>query len=208
VAHGEGRLGSHAYELMWMGLNVETGCFTATSSYRPDTGWRAHSRHRLREPQGRRLLESFSQLALEPGHWDQLQNELLVALVSLHTIAVGAREQDPAPRGDEQATVVADIQRYLRTHLDQPLRLDDVAHLVRLTPNYINSVFRRHAGKTIYAWLVEERMTKSMAMCRETDLPFNQIAAQVGFEDPLYFSKAFRRRFGMSPTEARTANRA
>lgn len=204
LAHGEGQLNKHPYELMWMGmgLDVAAGSFTASSSYKPNRGWRSRCRQRLPGIHARRLSEIYGSPKLLPKDWPLLQNELLTALVALHALALSDGKQVSSVVPDHSA-VVSDIQNYLQTHLDQPLSLDDVAHLVRLSPNYANTVFRQHTGQTIHAWLLNHRMEKSMSLCQETGLPFRQIAQQVGFNDALYFSKAFRRSFGMSPSEAR-----
>jgi AraC-like DNA-binding protein len=45
-------------------------------------------------------------------------------------------------------------------------------------------------------------MEKALQLCRQKQRLVKEIAAAVGYEDPLYFSRAFRRYFGRSPTEA------
>lgn len=203
VEHGEGSLGQRPYHLLWVGLDPAGGCFAGGSSYRHGRGWRSRYRQRLSRLEGEHLFQSGGAESLDPMHWPKIQHELLAALLELHRAALPADRATSDQGAADHASIVADIQRYLRTHLTEPLRLDDVAHLVRLSPNYVNTLFQRHAGRTIHAWLLDLRMEKSMSLCRETNLPFKQIAADVGFNDALYFSKAFRRRFGLSPTEAR-----
>jgi AraC-like DNA-binding protein len=204
--HGEGRLGRHPYDLMWIGLQSEGAAYSGFSSYRPGKGWRG----RFRQPlaiRGRRLLHRFAQRrSPTPSDWPRFQNELLEMLVELQTAALGGDVPTPPP-AHLAPSVVADVQRYLTAHLAEPLRLDDVAHLVRMSPNYINARFRRETGMPIHAWILERRMEKSMQLCRQTELPIKTVAARSGFNDPLYFSKAFRRKFGISPTGARARGR-
>lgn len=52
-------------------------------------------------------------------------------------------------------------------------------------------------------FLVNLRMEKAVGMLKNTDLPVNQIAAQVGYENPLTFSKIFKQRYGISPKNYR-----
>lgn len=206
VLHGEGRWGRHPYDLMWIGLQSEGAAYSGFSSYRPGRGWRG----RFRQPlaiRGRRLLQRFAQRrSPTPSDWPRFQNELLEMLVELQTAALG-EDVPTLPPANLAPSVVADVQRYLSAHLAEPLRLDDVAHLVRMSPNYINARFRREAGMPIHAWILEQRMKKSMQLCQQTELPFKVVAARSGFNDPLYFSKAFRRKFGLSPSEARLRSR-
>ncbi len=210
VFHGEGNVDHEPYDLLWLGLEPSGACVVAVSTYRPKRGWRVGGRQRLGQWSGKHLLlgagdgQSSGVDGLKPAHWPRAQNELLAALVALRGQAVGERVVPTDPQASKHADTVGDIQRYLASHLAQPLRLDDIAHLVRLSPNHINAVFREHTGQTIHAWLIGERMKKSMSLCKETDMPFKDIAAAVGFQNALYFSRAFRRTFDMSPTQARS----
>lgn len=233
VFHGEGSVDHEPYELLWLGLDTSGACVVAVSTYRPKRGWRVGGRQRMGQWSGKHILHSVGSAttsgqsaderslagagagsasasggeALRPGHWPRVQNELLAALVALRGQAVAEKNAPVDSQATKHADTVGDIQRYLASHLAQPLRLDDIAHLVRLSPNHINAVFREHTGQTIHAWLIGERMKKSMSLCTETDMPFKDIAAAVGFQNALYFSRAFRRTFDMSPTQARNAPR-
>jgi AraC-like DNA-binding protein len=229
VFHGEGSVDDEPYDLLWLGLEPSGACVLAVSTYRPKRGWRVGERQRLGQWSGKHLLHGAGSGqgtddrsgassgaasgatsgatsggdTLKPGHWPRMQNELLAALVALRGQAVSERSVPADLQTSKHTDTVGDIQRYLASHLAQPLRLDDIAHLVRLSPNHINAVFREHTGQTIHAWLIGERMKKSMSLCTETDMPFKDIAAAVGFQNALYFSRAFRRAFDMSPTQAR-----
>ena len=168
VFHGEGNVDHEPYDLLWLGLEPSGACVVAVSTYRPKRGWRVGGRQRLGQWSGKHLLlgagdgQSSGVDGLKPAHWPRAQNELLAALVALRGQAVGERVVPTDPQASKHADTVGDIQRYLASHLAQPLRLDDIAHLVRLSPNHINAVFREHTGQTIHAWLIGERMKKSM----------------------------------------------
>ena len=63
--------------------------------------------------------------------------------------------------------------------------------------------FRRKGLVSPAAYIQSQRLTKAKHLLRSTDLPVGQVAFTVGFEDPLYFSRLFRRAVGHSPTSYR-----
>jgi AraC-like DNA-binding protein len=66
--------------------------------------------------------------------------------------------------------------------------------------NYFSGEFSRTYGLSPVEYLRERRIFKAQDLLRSGDLPIKDIAAQVGFDDPYYFSKVFSKRVGLSPT--------
>ena len=79
-------------------------------------------------------------------------------------------------------------------------RLCDYMHL---SPSYLSSIFKNHIGKTFIEYLTELRMQKALELLTKTSLKSFEIAYQVGYSDPHYFSSVFKRTFNESPTEYR-----
>ncbi|MBW7457649.1 helix-turn-helix domain-containing protein, partial [Paenibacillus sepulcri] len=64
--------------------------------------------------------------------------------------------------------------------------------------------FKQHTGMTPVTFLLKLRLDKARQLLRERqELTTQQIAASVGLQDPLYFSKQFRRFYGLSPSAYR-----
>ena len=72
---------------------------------------------------------------------------------------------------------------------------------MKLAPNYLNSLFRQWKGRGIHAYLIERRMEKALELARRGDVPVKEIAATVGYEDALYFSRAFHGYHGFWPSD-------
>jgi AraC-like DNA-binding protein len=69
---------------------------------------------------------------------------------------------------------------------------------------YLSRLFKQHTKITPVTFLLKLRIDKARLLLRERlELTVEQIASSVGFHDPLYFSKQFRRWYGVSPTEYR-----
>ena len=83
------------------------------------------------------------------------------------------------------------------------IRVESVAKSIGINRNYLDSIFKKRLGISPKEYLMNFRMEKASALLANTNNPIGVIAAEVGYSDPMTFSKIFRRRFGMSPTQFR-----
>lgn len=90
----------------------------------------------------------------------------------------------------------------------QPLSLKDVAAELGLTPGYLTTQVRRKTGRTVQEWIAERRMTQARRLLVETDDTVAAIAERVGYADPAYFVRTFRRVHGITPLRWRQTGRA
>ena len=72
--------------------------------------------------------------------------------------------------------------------------------------SYLYTVFKDKSGISPKEYLTRFRVRQAKSLLKETALPVSAVAASVGYEDNLYFSKVFRRVSGISPTEYRKAD--
>ncbi len=81
-----------------------------------------------------------------------------------------------------------------------------IAEIFKFSPNYINDIFKQHAGISIPKYLTSVRMEASKKLLAETDIPINDIALDVGYTRVNYFSRVFKKEFGTSPIDYRNKN--
>ena len=65
------------------------------------------------------------------------------------------------------------------------------------------SIFKEYFNSSVADFVKNRRLNRACALLRETELPVNRIAEQCGIPDYTYFSKTFKKYFGMSPREFR-----
>lgn len=68
--------------------------------------------------------------------------------------------------------------------------------------------FRAASGVSVKNWIDAERFRRAQALLRVSDAPVREVARLCGFRDPLYFSRAFRQRFGVAPSAWRQSRKA
>ncbi len=97
--------------------------------------------------------------------------------------------------------VAEQLLYYLNQNYAKCLTSQDIEELFEVNFDYINRVFSKLTGSTIFAYLNMLRIYNAKQLIATTDLPFSEIAYLVGIEDRYYFSKLFRKLTGTSPTE-------
>jgi len=203
ISHSEGRQGKREpYSLLWFAHHSKR-LICIFSQYTPARGWECPCRLTYGSSTIGRIGKLFTDDGQLPAdRFEYLRAELLTMLADLYRREVYglAVDEDRAALGHEP--MLETVRDYLDQHYAQPLTLEDVADLTRMTPNYVNSLFRNWAGQGIHQYLITVRMENAMQQCARPELTVGAIAMSVGYADPLYFSKAFRRYHGITPTQA------
>jgi two-component system response regulator YesN len=98
---------------------------------------------------------------------------------------------------------VAQIQSYIQEHYTRELTIAEIASSVYLTTTYICLLFKQETGMTINEYIIEIRIAKAKEMLGDFRNKLYDICFAVGYKDPAYFSKLFKKQTGFSPTEFR-----
>jgi DNA-binding response OmpR family regulator len=110
--------------------------------------------------------------------------------------------QAPDALGDD-AALVASAQRVLRDTVANPPGLERLARLLGTNRRRLNEVFQALCGQPVYSWLREERLRLAYTLVSQSETPFAKIGETLGYSTPTNFTKAFRVRYGFSPSEVR-----
>jgi AraC-like DNA-binding protein/quercetin dioxygenase-like cupin family protein len=150
--------------------------------------------------------------AIERAFRSRSPGASLEACGHLQLLLAACRNALPAEEADSggsaapsqaEATVRQAIQ-YLSAQYAEPISIELMANTLGYNRAYLSKLFKRETGLTPVTFLLRLRLDKARRLLRERlDLTTGQIAASVGFKDPLYFSKQFRQHYGQSPTEYR-----
>lgn len=151
----------------------------------------------------------YAQRAIRQGVLDYLvkpvtrvrAEELLKKLSGIES------EKKNTPVGDgENTNLFSQILSYVNQHYMETIQLSTLAREFFINESYCSSLFHSRFGMTYSSYIIKLRLEKAAALLRETELPIKEIASLVGYSDFLYFSKSFRKYYGLPPTEYRQAH--
>jgi AraC family transcriptional regulator, transcriptional activator of pobA len=103
--------------------------------------------------------------------------------------------------------LLADVFGFIEAHYHEPISLRDAASAAHLSPAHLTTTVRRKTGRTVQEWIAERRMAQARRLLVETDLTVDEIGRKVGYADPVYFARSFRRTHGATPLRWRRAGR-
>jgi AraC-like DNA-binding protein len=123
-------------------------------------------------------------------------DELLLYL--LHTNPAGLRSflHHQRSRSPELA-----LRQVVETHLTQPITVEELAFLCHMSVSTFQRRFAALYGQPPQKWLLHQRMQRAAALLQHQHQPPSDVYQQVGYENHSSFSEAFKKTFGLSPTE-------
>lgn len=144
------------------------------------------------------LLEYFEE---RPGYPQAMASLLSLLLVELMRSSIYQVE-----RSDGKGVRLAPVLAYLREHLGD-VTLDDVAQRFGYSPSYLSRVIKRFTGKPFKEVVGEMRLARAAELLRWSSESVEQVSEELGYYDRSHFNRAFRKRYGMSPSEYRERQR-
>jgi two-component system response regulator YesN len=147
-------------------------------------------------------LNSIETILVDIKTTEQLKEKTCNLLVN----AISFRDSQTS---GQHTRVIGQAKEYIDKHYIEPdLSLFEVASHVNLSSSHFSVVFSQGTCQTFKEYLTTTRINKARELLRSTSLSSNDIAYQVGFNDPHYFSYVFKKHTGFSPTEFRSQTRA
>ena len=104
-------------------------------------------------------------------------------------------------------TDIKKVFRYIQEHIAENFSLDDAASFAGVSSFYLSKLFKEETGETFINYVTDRRLEKGRIMLCETELSIKEISAEIGYNDQNYFSRIFKNKFGISPTDFRNTNR-
>lgn len=83
---------------------------------------------------------------------------------------------------------------------DSRLDLNSVANKLAITPSYLSKLFKKELGISFKEYLIKIRMDKAVELMKNSDMRFNEIALIIGYSNQHYFTRAFKKVTGKSPS--------
>jgi len=111
--------------------------------------------------------------------------------------AIRVSKEVPSHRMIEQA------KEWIREHLSEDLSLVNLADYLKMSPKYLSTRFKQATGETFADFSTQVRFERAKELLADSSLKILDVASKVGFTDTNYFSMAFKKHIGITPTEYR-----
>ncbi len=135
-------------------------------------------------------------------------NELKRGSLMMYFLADMINEHTEAATGhmtyDYSGTVyVKHAVNYLTQNYHKKIKISELATYIGVNRSYLTNSFKQAMKVSPQEFLVNLRMEKALTLLKQTEQPINVVSAQVGYDDPLAFSKIFKKKYGISPRQFR-----
>lgn len=104
---------------------------------------------------------------------------------------------------DRDTERIRRIMEYIKLHYAEKITLEDLAGQVHLCKSESCRLFKRYMNKSMFDYLLDYRVEKSLELLRQSQYDVTWIAGQVGFMNPGYYARIFKRKMGVTPLEYR-----
>lgn len=98
---------------------------------------------------------------------------------------------------------ISQVVHFIEVNYANKITIQSIAQFIGLQRSYLSSLFKEEMGISLQDYLISYRMRKACELLSNTSLMVGDIARSVGYEDPLLFSKMFKKSLRMSPSEYR-----
>ncbi len=145
-------------------------------------------------------MDALGTLHATPGPLRRLR--LRAAAIALCCTLAEAAPQVETP-GTTADPRLSRLEQRVRGMLAQPLRLPDLARDMGLSERHLQRLCRQATGLSAHGFIVQVRLREACRLLAYTRMRVQEVGFALGFNDPAYFARAFRRGTGLSPAAYR-----
>lgn len=144
------------------------------------------------------MKELFRQMAVIFDSAGEYRDEMVISMARL--IWLHLSRHWTAASGEMLSPVMQQMTAFLNERFMDPVGREDLARKFGVTPQYVNRLFRRELNMTPTEYLNRYRSTQAVEYLRQGGMKVSDVAALVGFDDPYYFSRVFKKQMGIAPS--------
>ncbi len=104
---------------------------------------------------------------------------------------------------NDQEAIYNKIIDYIQCNYMNIITVNHLAEIGEISESKLFYIFKKYAGINVREYIIKYRMNIASELLKTTDLQINEISQRVGYEDPLYFSRIFKKKLGSSPINYR-----
>ena len=149
----------------------------------------------------------LQQMLLEQERMDEyagdmilnLLTQILLILLREKSTASGTLKPTHSLRNENE--IVQRAQQYISTHIREKLSVPSVARSIDISPSYLTALFHKHLQIAPGEYIRRIKLQESKQMIREASMNFTEIASALQYSTVHHFSRQFKEKFGITPSE-------
>lgn len=150
----------------------------------------------------------LGQILREQAQPDGLSGDMMLSMLRLLILILlreySALAAEPLPQNREKRSenrIIRQAQQYIGTHVREKMTVPLVAKQVDVSPSYLTALFHKNLQISPGEYIRRVKLQESKQMIRENELNFTEIAAALQYSTVHHFSRQFKEKFGITPTE-------
>lgn len=147
------------------------------------------------------LTESMGRI-IDIAH-SRARNALPLHFNLLEQVLLLCDEVRPGREREQLDRRVVAARDFLLAHYREKTTVEQVAAAANAAPSTLNALFKSQMGENLMRWRDQLRMQRARELLQGSDKPIKVIATEVGYDDPMFFSRRFKQLTGWSPTQVR-----
>lgn len=145
---------------------------------------------------GLKLKEEVTDIELQ-----SIKNRLEALLISMLTTIKENEAKTPTDDGDSTLQLSQQIYNFLELNVNTNLTLDMLSRTFGISASYLRSIFKNTYKCSVIDIFIELKINKAKGYIRDCDYNISEISDMLAFSSPQYFSRIFKQRTGLTPTE-------
>ena len=154
------------------------------------------------------VVTMLQNMLREEERMDAYSNDIILSQLNLLLLML--LRETAAPKGGKLQTsnaihseneIIRQAQQFISTHIREKLSVPLVARQVDVSPSYLTALFHKNLQISPGEYIRRIKLQESKQMIRENNLNFTEIAAELQYSTVHHFSRQFKEKFGITPTE-------
>ena len=145
-------------------------------------------------------IQKIYQMSLNPPMDFELQVHIELSMIWQKLFDYFSNLPEPSTRDAEHLSRLKTILVFIHEHYSEPISLEDIAASVNICRSECCRFFKKHMHMTLFEYLMFYRIQQSLPLLKSNE-SVTKIAGMVGFSNPCYYGKIFKRYMNCSPSQ-------
>lgn len=111
------------------------------------------------------------------------------------------KKEDPAPTGRKENDIIAYVKGYINANLCNKISVNGIAAAIPVNASYLSSLFKSSTGVALSSYITDQKLSRAKEYIRTGRYSITEVSEQLSFTNVQYFSKLFKKQYGITPRE-------